>query len=405
MMAMPALQGRTESPAPMSMAKDLNDWLIGEGRLLSDGVAITAGYAHRLVAAGVPLARVRIGQRLANPLLSAWGVIWTPEDTTEYTVTRATLETGSWDGSPFQQVLADRSMLHKNLVGLDREKDHRTYHELAAAGGTDFLAMVLEYGDGSAQACSFLTDDPGGFAQSHLHLIAESRHALAAAFEPLAMRRSSESLLRTYLGSGPAKAVVEGTILRGEHEAIEAVVLFSDLRDFTEKSECWSETALLRVLDGYFDAVVESVHAQDGDVLKFIGDGVLAIFPVNAADSRPDRCRAALAAAIGANAALAALNDERRRDDLEALAIGIGIHVGEVTYGNVGSPDRLDFTVIAPTVIVASRVQDLCKPLGESVLITASVAEWADTPIRSLGFHSMKGLGEPIEVFGLRKPV
>ena len=405
MMAMPALQGRTESPAPMSMAKDLNDWLIGEGRLLSDGVAITAGYAHRLVAAGVPLARVRIGQRLANPLLSAWGVIWTPEDTTEYTVTRATLETGSWDGSPFQRVLADRSMLHKSLIGLDREKDHRTYHELAAAGGTDLLAMVLEYGDGSAQACSFLTDNPGGFAQSHLHLIAESRHALAAAFEPLAMRRSSESLLRTYLGSGPAKAVVEGTILRGEHEAIEAVVLFSDLRDFTEKSESWSETALLRVLDGYFDAVVESVHAQDGDVLKFIGDGVLAIFPVNAADSRPDRCRAALAAAIGANAALAALNDERRRDNLEALAIGIGIHVGEVTYGNVGSPDRLDFTVIAPTVIVASRVQDLCKPLGESVLITASVAEWADTPIRSLGFHSMKGLGEPIEVFGLRKPV
>ena len=405
MMAMPALQGRTESPAPMSMAKDLNDWLIDEGRLLSDGVAITAGYAHRLVAAGVPLTRVRIGQRLANPLLSAWGVIWTPEDTTEYTVTRATLETGSWDGSPFKQVLADRSMLHKSLAGLDRERDHRTYHELAAAGGTDFLAMVLEYGDGSAQACSFLTDDPGGFAQSHLHLIAESRHALAAAFEPLAMRRSSESLLRTYLGSGPAKAVVEGTILRGEHEAIEAVVLFSDLRDFTEKSESWSETALLRVLDGYFDAVVESVHAQDGDVLKFIGDGVLAIFPVNAADSRPDRCRAALAAAIGANAALAALNDERRRNDLEALAIGIGIHVGEVTYGNVGSPDRLDFTVIAPTVIVASRVQDLCKPLGESVLITASVAEWADTPIRSLGFHSMKGLGEPIEVFGLRKPV
>ena len=405
MMAMPALQGRTESPAPMSMAKDLNDWLIGEGRLLSDGVAITDGYAHRLVAAGVPLTRVRIGQRLANPLLSAWGVIWTPEDTTEYTVTRATLETGSWDGSPFQQVLADRSMLHKSLVGLDREKDHRTYHELAAAGGTDFLAMVLEYGDGSAQACSFLTDDPGGFAQSHLHLIAESRHALAAAFEPLAMRRSSESLLRTYLGSGPAKAVVEGTILRGEHEAIEAVVLFSDLRDFTEKSESWSETALLRVLDSYFDAVVESVHAQDGDVLKFIGDGVLAIFPVNAADSRPGRCRAALAAAIGANAALAALNDERRRNDLEALAIGIGIHVGEVTYGNVGSPDRLDFTVIAPTVIIASRVQDLCKPLGESVLITASVAEWADTPIRSLGFHSMKGLGEPIEVFGLRNPV
>ena len=394
----------TEQPAPMSAADELNEWLVGEGRLLSDGVAIAAGYARRLVAAGVPLTRVRIGQHLANPLLSAWGVIWTPEETAEYTVARATLATASWDGSPFQQVIADRSMLHKSLVGLDPETDHSIYRELAAAGGTDFLAMALEYGDGSAQACSFLTDDPGGFARTHLDLVAASRHALAAAFEPLAMRRSSESLLRTYLGSGPARAVVDGTILRGEHRAIEAAVLISDLRGFTAKSESWSEAALLHALDGYFDAVVQSVHAQGGDVLKFIGDGVLAIFPADGGDSRPDRCRAALAAAIGANAALAALNAERRRGGLDALAAGIGIHVGAVTYGNVGSPDRLDFTVIAPTVNIASRVQDLCGPLGEPVLITAAVAEWADAPVRSLGFHSVKGLEEPIEVFGLRKP-
>ncbi len=388
----------------MSTADELSEWLIGEGRLLSDGVAIGEGYACRLVAAGVPLARVRIGQRLANPLLSAWGVIWTPGGTTEYSIARATLETGAWEGSPFQQVLADRSMLHKSLVGLDPEKDHSTYHELAAAGGTDFLAMVLEYGDGSAQACSFLTADPGGFAEAHLDLIADTRHALAAAFEPLAMRRSSESLLRTYLGAGPAKAVVDGTILRGEHKVIEAVVLFSDLRDFTARSESWSETALLYALDAYFDAIVQSVHAQGGDVLKFIGDGVLAIFPVESGESRPDRCRAALAAAIGADAGLAALNAERRRDGLEALATGIGLHIGTVTYGNVGSPDRLDFTVIAPTVNIASRVQDLCKPLGESLLFTAPVAEWADTPVRSLGFHPVRGLGKPIEVFGLRRP-
>ena len=388
----------------MSTTDDLKNWLIGEGRLLSDGIAIGAGYAHRLVTAGVPLTRLRIGQRLANPLLSAWGVLWTPEKTTEYTVARATLETGAWEGSPFQQVLADRLMLHKSLVGLDPDKDHPTYHELAAAGGTDFLALVLEYGDGSAQACSYLTADPDGFARAHLDLISDTRHALAAAFEPLAMRRSSESLLRTYLGVGPAKAVVDGTILRGEHRAIEAVVLFSDLRDFTAKSESWSETALLHALDAYFDTVVRSVHAQGGDVLKFIGDGVLAIFPADCGDSRPDRCRAALSAAIEVDVGLAALNAERRRDGLEALAIGIGIHIGAVTYGNIGSPDRLDFTVIAPTVNIANRVQDLCKPLDESILITAPVAERVDIPVRSLGFHSMKGLEETIEVFGLRKP-
>ncbi len=386
----------------MSPTDELNEWLIGPGRLSGDGVAIGEGYARRLVAAGVPLSRARFGQRLANPLLSAWGVIWTPRETTEYTVTRATLETGSWEGSPFQQVLADRSMLHKSLVGLDPEKDHGTYHELAAAGGTDFFAMVLEYGDGSAQACSFVTADPGGFTQAHLALIADTRHALAAAFEPVAMRRSSESLLRTYLGDGPAKSVIEGTIRRGEHRALDAAVMFSDLRGFTAKSESWGETALLRALDGYFEAVVRSVHAHGGDVLKFIGDGVLAIFPVDRSDGHPDRCRDALAAAAAAIAAIEGLNAERRRDGLEALAIGIGIHLGAVTFGNIGSPERLDFTVIAPTVNVASRVQDLCKPLGESVLVTAAVAERVGAAVRPLGVHPVKGLGAPIEVFGLR---
>ncbi|MXY42239.1 MAG: adenylate/guanylate cyclase domain-containing protein [Rhodospirillaceae bacterium] len=386
----------------MSADDELKDWLIGPGRLSGDGVAIAEGYVRRLAAAGVPLSRARFAQRLANPLLSAWGIIWTPEETTEYTVAREILETGAWLGSPFQQVVTDRSMLHKSLIGLDPDRDHITYHELAAAGGTDFFAMALEYGDGSAQGCSFVTADSGGFAPAHIDLIADTRHALAAAFEPVAMRRSSESLLRTYLGEGPAKAVIEGTIRRGEHLGLDAVVMFSDLRDFTAKSESWSDTALLSALDGYFEAVVRSVHAHGGDVLKFIGDGVLAIFPVDGGDPHSNRCRDALKAAADATDALRALNVRRRGDGLEPLAAGIGIHLGAVIFGNIGSPDRLDFTVIAPTVNVASRVQELCKPLGESVLVTSAVAERSGETLRSLGVHPVKGLAAPIEVFGLQ---
>ncbi|MYK59921.1 MAG: adenylate/guanylate cyclase domain-containing protein [Rhodospirillaceae bacterium] len=386
----------------MSADDELKDWLIGPGRLSGDGVAIAEGYVRRLAAAGVPLSRARFAQRLANPLLSAWGIIWTPEETTEYTVAREILETGAWLGSPFQQVVTDRSMLHKSLIGLDPDRDHITYHELAAAGGTDFFAMALEYGDGSAQGCSFVTADSGGFAPAHIDLIADTRHALAAAFEPVAMRRSSESLLRTYLGEGPAKAVIEGTIRRGEHLGLDAVVMFSDLRDFTAKSESWSDTALLSALDGYFEAVVRSVHAHGGDVLKFIGDGVLALFPVDGGDDHPNRCRDALKAAAAATEALGALNVRRRGDGLEPLAAGIGIHLGAVIFGNIGSPDRLDFTVIAPTVNVASRVQELCKPLGESVLVTSAVAERSGETLRSLGVHPVKGLAAPIEVFGLQ---
>ncbi|MEX3011107.1 adenylate/guanylate cyclase domain-containing protein [Hoeflea sp. TYP-13] len=387
----------------MDKAGKINDWLIGEGRLLGDGIAIVSGYARHLLAAGVPLSRARIAQRLANPLLAAWGVIWTPEETRDYKVPRTVLDTGSWHGSPFQRVLEDRSALRKRLTRLDPDKDHQTYLEIAEAGGTDFFAMVLEYGDGSAQGCSFVTNDPDGFEQIHLDTIADTRQALAAAMEPVAMRRSSESLLRTYLGNGPANAVIDGTILRGEHTDLDAVVMFSDLRDFTSKSERWSEAELLKALDGYFEIVVQAVFARDGDVLKFIGDGILSIFPVDDRNDHECRCLNAIAAARQVTSSLETLNDKRASEGAAALAIGTGINMGPVTYGNIGSPDRLDFTVIAPTVNLASRVQDLCKVLGEPVLATTAVADLAKDQFRSLGAHSVKGVSAPIEVFALHR--
>jgi adenylate cyclase len=378
-------------------ADEIARWLIADARLSLDPVGLIAGFCERLIRQGVPLWRLRAGQRLANPLASAWGVIWTRDgsDTHEYLVPRTMLSTGSYHGSPFQHVVERRQTFRRRLLALDLERDHQVLHEMAAAGGTDYLAVPLEYGDGSVQGLSLVSDGPEGFADRHLELIERLRQPLAAALEPTAMRRSSASLLRTFLGDGPADAVLAGAIRRGDRRHIEAAILFCDLRGFTTMSERLGEADLFAALDRYFEAVVEAVRGEGGDVLKFLGDGILAIFPVEAAGSRAAACRAALEAVDQARQALAGT----AANGGTPLAFIATLHVGQVAYGNIGSPDRLDFTVLGPAVNLVSRLEGLAKELDEALLCSAAFADALDLPLTSLGRHPLKGVAEAQEVF------
>ena len=344
----------------------------------------------------MPLWRLRAGQRLANPLASAWDVIWTRDgaDTHEYVVPRTTLSTGAYCGSPFQYVVERRQTFRRRLLDLHPEGDHQVLHEMAAAGGTDYLAVPLEYGDGSVQGLSLVSDGQDGFADTHLELIERLRQPLAAALEPSAMRRSSASLLRTFLGEGPADAVLAGAIRRGDRRHIEAAILFCDLRGFTTLSERLGEADLFAALDRYFEAVVEAVRGEDGDVLKFLGDGVLAIFPVAIAGSRAAACSAALRAVGHAGRRLAGA-----AADGSPLAFTATLHVGQVVYGNIGSPDRLDFTVLGPAVNLVSRLEDLAKELNRPLLCSAAFARELEPPPSSVGRFSLKGVARPQEVF------
>lgn len=374
-------------------------WLIAEARLSLAPLELIDRFCHKLVEFGVPLWRLRAGQRLANPLASAWGVIWTRDgsDTHEYVVARTTLSTGAYYGSPFQHVVERRQSFRRRLLDL-AARDHQVLHEMAAAGGTDYLAVPLEYGDGSVQGLSLVSDGKDGFADSHVELIERLRQPLAAALEPTAMRRSSASLLRTFLGDGPADAVLAGAIKRGDRRHIDAAILFCDLRGFTTMSERLGEAELFAALDRYFEAVVEAVRGGGGDVLKFLGDGVLAIFPVEA--SRTDACRAALEAVAEARERLAAA----AAADGTPLAFIATLHVGQVVYGNIGSPDRLDFTVLGPAVNLVSRLEGLAKELDRPLLCSAAFAAALDAPLASIGRFALKGVTEPEEVFAPAAP-
>ena len=378
-------------------AAEIAHWLIGEARLTLDPVALITGYCERLIRLGVPLWRLRAGQRLANPLVGAWGVIWTRDGagTHEYLVPRAMLSTDAYHGSPFQHVVESRQRFRRRLVDLEPGRDHEVLHEMATAGGTDYLAVALEYGDRSVQAMSLVSDGPTGFADEHLALIERLRQPLAAALEPTAMRRSSASLLKTFLGDGPADAVLAGAIRRGDRRHIEAAILFSDLRGFTTLSERLGEADLFTALDRYFEVVVEAVRGEGGDVLKFMGDGILAIFPVEVAGSRTAASQSALRAVEHARQDLA----DAQAADGTPLAFVATLHVGQVSYGNIGSPERLDFTVLGPAVNLVSRLEGLAKRLDRPLLCSAAFARALGLTRAPLGSFTLAGVVEPQDVF------
>ncbi|MEM9435391.1 MAG: adenylate/guanylate cyclase domain-containing protein, partial [Pseudomonadota bacterium] len=366
-------------------ALEVSQWLLRTGRMAGDDSDIINAYAGAMLDAGVPITRMNIALRFANPLLAAVAIIWTPEKTQSRPIPRTMLSSSAYRGSPFEYVQENRTLLRRKLTGLDPEQDHATYLEQAAAGATEYLALVLEFGDGSAHSCSFTTSEPRGFTDEQAQIIWETRHALATALEPATMRRTTSSLLQTYLGDGPAKEVAGGTIERGAHAYREAVVMITDLRQFTWMSENWEEAKLLTALDQYFETVVGAVHGQGGDVLKFMGDGVLSIFVIDEDHPRDQQVNCAIKAARVAITGLSDVNVHRRNIGLTDLAMGIGLDVGSVTYGNIGSPDRLDFTVLGSAVNKASRIQDLCKALKEPILITPAVVAHSIDDFRSLG--------------------
>jgi len=230
-----------------------------------------------------------------------------------------------------------------------------------------------------------------------LHQVARFAAAPLAA---LATRSTLAALLEAYLGRRSAAQVLAGRLRRQTGETIRAVLLYGDLRDFTAMSEAMAPEAVVAALDAWFDRIAGAVHAFGGEVLKFIGDGVLAIFPIGER-SPSAACDAALSAVAAARAGMTHLDQARQRQGLPPLPFGAALHLGEMLWGNIGTADRLDFTAIGPAVNLVSRLEGLCRPLGRSVLISGAVAAETSTKLIPLGEHDLRGIATPCAVFTL----
>jgi adenylate cyclase len=374
-------------------------WLMTEGRRITDAKRFLESFAERLIEAGVDVARVTTGVPVLHPQLFSYSGLWQRgkgvterlyrADPSQDAVLAMSPIKGAYDGSPFRS----------RLTAPPAEREFPIVDELRRAGMTDYVVLPVPFGDGTNKALSLATARTGGFSDDEIALFAAMTPAVAVNLEIQALKRMARTLLDTYVGRQSGGRVLGGQIRRGMSETIRSVIWLSDLRGFTTLSESLPRDELLDLLNRYFGPMCDAVEANGGEVLKFIGDAMLAIFPVE-----PDAvsaCRSALAAAQTAEAVIEKENRQRAAEGKMQIRYGLALHVGDVMYGNIGGDARLDFTVIGPAVNLTSRIESMCKSLDRSPLLSAEFARLSAVEAELLGEFALKGVGAQQPIYGL----
>ncbi len=376
-------------------------WILTEGPHIDSEVELFDELCWRLLGDGVRLWRATLYFGTLHPQIRGIGVRWWRERKLieEYRILHGSEATDEYLQSPIRATIERGTPFRRRL---DRDAgDYPLLSRLAKEGGTEYVALALNRTFRRFPVVTWTTDRPDGFSETDIAKLEDINPALAAIAETRAVRRISANLLDTYLGPQAGHRILAGQIQRAQGERLRAVVMITDMRNFTGLSDRLPGDDVIKLLDDYFDAIVSAVAEHKGEVLKFMGDGLLAIFPADDdEDFAPSSLRALGAATAGLDR-LALLNEARRDSDRTELRTGIGLHLGEVSYGNVGAVDRLDFTVIGPAVNLASRIEGLTKRLARPLLTSRAFAEICPRPLVSLGFHPVRGLRQPEEVFGL----
>jgi adenylate cyclase len=377
------------------------DWLLDEKNRRIPHAEMVSGLAEILVFCGVPLSSLSSSQQTYQPEVSVLNARWNAgEGTTIQEFGYMVTEGQEYLTSP---VYASRQTCKPVRVRLDVDPEEIEYpicRTLAKGGATDYYIFTISREFGAF--VSFASDAVGGFRDEDIKLFDRIKNAVGLRLELYTARRSTDSLLHLYLGRNAAKHVMSGSFRLGKSEDIEAVIWMCDLRGFTSLTEGASIDEVLEILNEFFACVVPPIQKRGGEVLKFIGDAVLAIFPVEER-SESDVCQSALDAAKESLDLLDALNEERAGRSVEPLNFGIALHLGVVSYGNIGTSERLDFTVIGAAVNEAARIEGLCSVLKQRLLVSETFKDKYDgEPLKSLGKHSLKGVHDTAEVFTVR---
>lgn len=379
------------------------DWLLAEGRHIRRSRDLIDELCRRLVESGVPLWRAVVSIRTIHPQILATVYVWRRgEEAVVIDAGHDLLNDPAYLTSPFKVIHDGAGGLRRRIEAIAGEIDFPVLNELREQGATDYVAMPLTFVDGAIHVVAWTSDRPGGFGTADLATIYEMLPVLSLILEVQSSRRIAETMLDTYVGHHAGERILRGEIKRGGGETIHAVIWYADLRGFTAMSDRLPQAQIIDLLNDFFERLAAPIHAHGGQILKFIGDGVMAIFPLGDAAFRHFVCRNALDAAVEAIAAIEALNVERAEADETPLRFGLALHIGDITYGNIGAPDRLDFTAIGPAVNLAARLENLSGKLGNVVIVSGDFARATERPLVSLGFHELRGVSQPQEVFTLR---
>ena len=399
------MSSQQPSAIPPCSAQSVIDWVFSEGRRIESANKFVHQLAHQLDDHGALIDRLMVSWNTLNPQLVATSQTWlkSTDVTTPIYARHGVRETDRYIGSPLQTIMETHKRVRQRLDNLP-ENAHQAYTELAEEGFTDYVALPVLFGETAEPAAAIIisTKRKGGFSDQDIESFRQIRNYLAPVLEVHSLRHLSRSLINTYVGKRTGEKVLAGMIKRGDADIINAALWFSDLRNFTHITETLAADQVIGMLNDYFEFVAAAVTAQGGEILRFIGDAMLIVFPIDDNSSRQTACKAAIDAAIDAQSTIATLNHRRRRHGLPEIEFGVGLNVGEVVYGNVGSPDRLDFTVMGPAVNRAARLESLTKELDRNILFSKEFAELIDDPVQSFGEHDMKGIAEPQAVFALQ---
>ncbi len=355
----------------------------------------------RIQRAGIPLKRSTLHVLIQHPQWLGARILWA-EGMREAELSRVDFDVtqrSEYIGSPANEIHDGATEVRENLErDPAQRRKHAVYDEMRASGLTDYVAWPMYHTLGKRHIVTFATDHPGGFDEVHIASLQKLLPVLALVSEIRVKNRLARTLLETYVGSHAGELILAGATRRGSGTTVRAAIMICDLRDFTRISDNWPRDDVIDLLNGYFDAMSEPIARHGGEILKFIGDGLLAIFPL----SEPKACANLLRAVSEARGAMAALNKQNSEAGGRVpLNYGIGVHVGDVMYGNIGSRTRLDFTVIGPAVNMASRLEALTKQLGKPVLLSGAFAEFVkdEFELDNVGKHAVRGFNDPIELF------
>ncbi|SJZ75296.1 adenylate cyclase [Enhydrobacter aerosaccus] len=402
-------------------ADEVAAWLIDAGLRNLPPEELVDGFARRLNAIGVVVARIFVGGNTLHPLVRARSMIWDRETgpSTHFVFQHGEIDDPVLRQSPFMAMLRDGLAARgHDLCQPPKEDELPVFAELRDAGMTEWQGRIFPFGELMPEArgpdeaepanrlwmaSSFTTDRRGGYSEADRQILDQLLPLFALAAKAATTRLMGEALLASYLGSDPAARILSGSVRRGTVQSVEAAVFYTDLRDFTRFADTLPGDELIALLDECFECMVRPVARRGGEVLKYLGDGLLAIFPT--ASRGPDEtCALALTAAAEALYLMEMLTEKRAATGKATPGLDIALHVGTVQYGNVGADARLDFTVIGPAVNESSRIELLCKELGHNLLVSQSFTAAADRSrphLISVGRHRLRGVREETELFTL----
>ena len=387
-------------PMPSREIRAVVDWLIDGARSAPQPQQVLAELSERLAACGIPLWRVAVFVRTLHPNVMGRRFIWRPGAQIE--VSEAPfelLETAEFRDNPIARVYETGRAIRRKLTDPNSAVDFPVLADLRAQGVTDYLASPLFFTDGAIHVVTCTTREPGGFTDTQVAGIEAIITPLARVAEIRALRRTASTLLDTYVGHDAGERILAGRIRVGDIEEIHAAIWLSDMRGFTALADGLPPRVLIDLLNRYFDCQVPVIIDHGAEVLKFMIDGLLAIFTI--AGNETEVCRRALAAARRAQANIAALSDSA----MPGLRFGLALHIGDVLYGNIGSGNRLDFTCIGPAVNCAARIEKLTGQLGRAILASDEFARYCPGEFIALGEFSLAGFSAPQSIYDLADSV